>query len=126
MISFQIQFVVIGEDGQQEVRAITSLTRDELTPETLGLSLAEGKAILKNIQQNIIERQVSSFMASQKRCPGCSEWRHSKGYCPLSLRTLFGKVSLQSERLHHCACQPHATKTFSCHFSPGVRRSSLG
>jgi hypothetical protein len=111
--SLKLQVIVIAEDGQQEVREITSLTRGELTPETLGLSLAEGKAILKDIQQLVIERQVSRFMASQKCCPGCGQRRHSKGYCNLSLRTLFGKVSVESGRLHHCDCQSHATKTFS-------------
>ena len=113
MISLKIQLVVIAEDGQQEVCEITSLTRDELTPETLGLSLAEGKTILKHIQQLIIERQVGRFMASQTFCPGCGKRRASKGYCNLSLRTLFGKVSLESGRLHHCNCQSHATQTFS-------------
>jgi hypothetical protein len=113
MTSFQIQVIAITEDGEKDVREITSLTRGELTPETLGLSLSEGKVILKEIQQIVVAQQVGSFLAAQKRCPACSQRRHSKGYCPLSLRTLFGKVSLQSERWHHCACQPHATKTFS-------------
>jgi hypothetical protein len=112
--SFKIQVIATAENGQKEVREITSLTRDELTPEALGLSLTEGKAILKDIQQIVIERQVSSFMASQKLCPDCGQRRHSKGYSSdLSMRTLFGKVSLQSERLHHCDCQSHTTKTFS-------------
>src|SRR3982751_638236 len=113
MTSFKIQLIAIAEDGQEEVREIASLTRDELTPETLGLSLAEGKAILKDIQQIVIECQVSSFLASQKLCSACGQWRHSKGYGPLSLRTVFGKVTLQSERWHHGDCQPHTTKTFS-------------
>jgi hypothetical protein len=113
MTSFQIQIIAITEDGEKDVREITLLTRGELTPETLGLSLAEGKAILKEIQQIVVEQQVGSFLASQERCPACSRRRHSKGYCDLSVRTLFGKLSLSSERLHHCDCQSHSTKTFS-------------
>ena len=113
MTSFKIQLIAIAEDGQEEVREIASLTRDELTPETLGLSLAEGKAILKDIQQIVIECQVSSFLASQKLCSACGQWRHSKGYGPLSLRTVFGKVTLPSERWHHGDCQLHTKKTFS-------------
>src|SRR3982751_5057970 len=113
MISFQIQIIAIAEDGRKEVRDITSFTRDELTPETLGLSLDESKAILKDIQQIVVEQQASSFIASQKVCPGCGQSRRSKGSCDLSVRTVFGKVRLQSERLHHCDCQSHSTKTFS-------------
>jgi hypothetical protein len=113
MTSFRIQVIVLTEDVEKEVREITSLTRGELTPETLGLNLAEGKAILKEIQLIVIAQQVGNFLTSQKQCPGCGRKRHSKEYCPLSLRTLFGKVSLPSERLYHCDCQSHSTKTFS-------------
>jgi hypothetical protein len=61
MTSFRIQVIVLTEDVEKEVREITSLTRGELTPETLGLSLAEGKAILKDIQQIVVAQQVGSF-----------------------------------------------------------------
>ena len=104
MTSFQIQVIVLTEEGEKDVREITLLTRGELAPETLGLSLAEGKTILKDLQQIVVAQQVGSFLASQKRCPDCNRRRHSKGYCDLSVRTLFGKVSLPSERVHHCDC----------------------
>ena len=113
MTSFQIQMIVLTEEGETEVREITSLTRGELTAETLGLSLAEGKTILKDIQQIVVGQQVGSFLASQKQCPDCGRKRYSKGYCNLSVRTPFGKLSLPSERLHHCDCQSHSMKTFS-------------
>lgn len=113
MTSFKIQVIAIAEDGQEEVRKISSLTRGKLTPETLGLSLAEGKAILQDIQQFVVECQASSFVASHKHCPACGQPRPSKGYSALAMRTVFGKVTLKSERLHHCGCQSHETKTFS-------------
>ena len=39
--------------------------------------------------------------------------RHSKGNHTLSLRTVFGQLTVRSPRLHHCTCRPHQTKTFS-------------
>jgi hypothetical protein len=48
-VNWKIQVVVILEDGSQETRAIQTIERNDLKPETLGLTLAEGKAILKDI-----------------------------------------------------------------------------
>jgi len=53
----KIQMVIIGEDGREETRELACLERSDLKPETLGLTLAEGKMILKGLQQIIVERQ---------------------------------------------------------------------
>jgi hypothetical protein len=45
-VILKLQVVVIGDDGQQETCEITSVERKDLKPATLGLTLAEGKAIL--------------------------------------------------------------------------------
>jgi hypothetical protein len=47
----RIQVVVIADDGNQDIRESQSIERTDVTPETLGLTLAEGKALLKDIQQ---------------------------------------------------------------------------
>ena len=46
-MNWKIQVVAIAEDGSQSTREIHSIQREDLKPETLGLTLAEGKAILK-------------------------------------------------------------------------------
>ena len=98
----KLQVVVIGEDGHQETCEIASVERRDLKPETLGLTLAEGKAILKGIQQIVIERQASTCLASYRGCR-----RTSKGYHDLSVRTVFGCLKVKSPRLHHCDCRSH-------------------
>ena len=112
-MTFTLQLVITTEDGQQEVQEVASVERTDLRPETLGLTLAEAKAILKDLQQLVIERQTSAHLASQQRCPDCGQFRPLKGYHDLAWRTLFGKLTIKSPRLHHCPCQPHETKTFS-------------
>jgi hypothetical protein len=109
----KIQVVIIGEDGREETRELACLERTDLKPETLGLTLAEGKMILKGLQQIVVERQVSSSLLPKRACPDCGQPRHSKGNHTLSLRTVFGQLSVRSARLHQCTCQPHQTKTFS-------------
>jgi transposase len=109
----KIQVVTIDEDGRKETREITSIQRTDVKPETLGLTLAEGKMILKDLQQIVVESQVSSLLLPKRTCPECGERRCSKGNHTLSVRTVFGQLTVRSPRLHHCACRPHETKTFS-------------
>lgn len=112
-MTFAIQVVTITEDGQQEIREIASVERTDLQPETLGLTLSEGKAILKDLQEIVVERQVTTHLGSQRHCPDCGQLRHNKGYHKLAMRTVFGKLTINSPRLHHCDCKSHETKTFS-------------
>ena len=49
-MKFKIQIVAVSDDGREQTQEIASLERDDLQPETLGLTLAESKAILKDLQ----------------------------------------------------------------------------
>jgi hypothetical protein len=61
----RIQVVTIGEDGSEERREIRFIQRTDLKPETLGLTLAEGKMILKDLQQIVVECQLASFSVAK-------------------------------------------------------------
>src|SRR5580700_2071557 len=69
--------------------------------------------ILNDLQQIVVERQVSSSLLLKQACPDCGQRRCSKGNHTLSLRTVFGQLTVRSPRMHHCDCRPHETKTFS-------------
>jgi hypothetical protein len=112
-VTYQIRIVAIADNGQEQVHDLPCLQRTGLKPETIGLSLAESKAILRDIQQIVMEHQTAWWMEAYRQCPVCGQPRHSKGHHALPMRTVFGKITLQSLRLQHCDCQPHETKTFS-------------
>ena len=109
----KIQAVTLTEDGREETREIARLERTDLKPETLGLTLAEGKVILKGVQAIVVEGQLSAHLPSQRPCPDCGGLRPLKGYHDLTLKTVFGALTIQSPRLVHCTCRPHDAKTFS-------------
>jgi hypothetical protein len=109
----KIQVMTLGEDGREETREIACLERTDLKPETLGLTLAEGKIILKGLQAIVVEGQLSAHLPSQRPCPDCGGLRALKGYHDLTLKTVFGALTIQSPRLVHCTCRPHDAKTFS-------------
>jgi hypothetical protein len=115
-MKYAIQVVITTDEGQTETREIACVEREDLTPTTLGLTLAEGKAILKALQAVVVEQQMRAFFEAQRPCPHCGQRRRSKGYHTTQLRTVFGTIPVQSLRLYHCLCQADpsdATKTFS-------------
>ena len=66
----KLQVAVIADDGQQETCEITSVERKDLKPATLGLTLAEGKAILKDIQEIVIQWQAAICCGPNERSTG--------------------------------------------------------
>jgi hypothetical protein len=49
-MKYTVHVVITTDNSQTETREIASVEREDLTPTTLGLTLAEGKAILKGLQ----------------------------------------------------------------------------
>ena len=80
--------------------------------EHLGLTLAEAKAVLKRLQQHLVEQQATAFVAAHAQCDHCGKSLGIKGYHTRTFRTLFGTVTLTSPRLYHCRCQRRKTTTF--------------
>jgi hypothetical protein len=87
--------------------------RQDLTPATFGLSLAEGKAVLQGLQEVVVEWQMRTYLQQQRTCPHCGKARRSKGVHHTVFRTVFGTLPVDSPRFSHCGCQPHATTSFS-------------
>jgi hypothetical protein len=108
-MKIRIQIVMEAANGESErVEDIAELERISPQPETLGLTLAESKAVLQGIQQRMVSEQVAEYMTQFNTCPDCGARRTKKGQHTLVYRTLFGKLNLISPRLYDCAChQPH-------------------
>lgn len=112
-MKFRLQLVVVNDSGYEQVQEMARLERAGVEMETLGLTLAEGKLVLKRIQEVMVEEQVNDHVAQRRSCPDCGGARHGKGHNDITVRTLFGNVEVKSPRLEHCPCQPHEEKSFS-------------
>jgi len=100
-----IQVVIERDDEPPIVDEIASLERETLAPETLGLTLAEAKTVLAQLQDRLVKEQVATYVAQEQTCPHCGARRRCKGHHPIVVRSLFGKLTLFSPRLYTCACQ---------------------
>jgi hypothetical protein len=113
-VKVKIQVIIESDDGYvQDVEEVACLKRGTLSPEELGLNLAEAKEILQSVQRSMTKHQVGDYTAERINCPCCGRPRAQKGHHPVLFRTLFGKLTLSSLRLHHCDCRPTPSKTFS-------------
>ena len=109
----KVQVVTITDDGQETLKDIACVERYDLTHETFGLSLAEGKAVLQALQEVVVEWQMHTYLPQQRACPPCGKVRRSKGVHHTVFRTVFGALPVDSPRLSHWPCQAQATTSFS-------------
>ena len=104
-MKYAIQVVITTDEGQTETRDIICLEREHLTPTTLGLTLAEGEAIIKALQEVVVEQQLTAYLETHRPCAQCGHRQRSKGYHTTQVRTVFGTIPVQGLRLYQCVCQ---------------------
>src|SRR5207248_10864098 len=104
-VHLKIQLVSVAEDGSESIEDLLVLTKEHERLEQLGLTLGEGKQLLREVQRRIVQQQATAFLATQTACPTCGRERSTKDHKTLGLRTLFGKLSLDSPRVRQCCRQ---------------------
>ena len=112
-MNITIQMRVDSNDGDPSVVDIATIEREALSSASFGLSIAEGKAVLRQIQQTLTEHQVENHIRQLRWCPHCGNTRVRNGSHTLVIRTAFGKLRFNSPRFKHCRCVKASTKTFS-------------
>ena len=111
-MKFRIQVVRVADGGAEETKEVMEFERQELAMETLGMSLAEGKALLKGVQEFVAEEQVAEFLQPERTCRHCARHLSSKGTGSTSVRTVFGTVRLANPRWNQCDCPSTGKGTF--------------
>jgi hypothetical protein len=100
-MKMKVQLVVCAEDGrEEEVHEIAVVEKPYERIEHLGLTLAQAKALLKTLQQQLVEWQATAFVEAQAQCDSCGKALGIKGSHTRTFRTLFGTIALTSPRLY--------------------------
>ena len=73
--------------------------------EELGLTLADGKTVLKQVQQRIVQNQIEVISAAAKPCQHCGRNQRIKDLRTRQLRTVFGVVEVNCHRFVRCTCR---------------------
>jgi hypothetical protein len=90
---------------------------EELSPASVGLTIAEGKALLAGLQEQVVTAQIQQHVASIKSCPRCGNAFRTKGYYHSTLRSVYGSVDMRIRRLNACPCSGSLAKSFSTLFT---------
>jgi hypothetical protein len=107
------QLVIDAEDcGPGTTHEVALLEKDCHRLEQLGLTLAEGKQLLTQLQQHLVARQAAACVTTRSQCEACGAPLPRKEETTRGLRTLFGTILLPCPRLSHCRCQAQPTTTF--------------
>ena len=82
---------------------VTGWERGEaVTLGSLGLSLAEGKAILAEIQTRIVAAQIECQGEARRCCSRCGRRLPNKGHYRSTFRSAFGNVPVRVRRVQAC------------------------
>ena len=103
----KVQITLESGEGESEMVEVARLARGPLRPDTLGLSLAEARAILAGLEQTLAERQTAEFVAQAQRCSRCGRDRTCKGHHRIVVRTPFGVFCISPQK---GSIQDHAVK----------------
>lgn len=109
--------------GERRLHEIGGLERSsiEASEASLGLSLTEGKSILKEIQRAVLQDQVEEISEVEQVCPTCSTYLPVHDRRPRRVDTLFGRVTVEAPRVRMCMCRFPVFPEFKAAYSPLTR-----
>src|SRR5882757_6015911 len=93
-----------GETSETGATIVAVVERKDRSVADLGLTLAEGRALLAEVKSLLVSQQTAGWMESQLACDRCGSMLAHKDARSIVLRTVFGKVDVPSPRLWACSC----------------------
>jgi len=72
-MKFRVEVICVNDDGAEQQHDVMEMERRELAMETLGLSLAEGKAILRGVQDFVASQQIREDLQRRRSCTACGQ-----------------------------------------------------
>jgi hypothetical protein len=96
-MEWTLRLVGTGIDGQSRSVDVMAIARPEGLGEIayLGLSLAEAKQLLSQVQQAVVAAQADRHAMFRPDCQSCGRMYHAKGWRPHRIATLFGEVRVR-------------------------------
>ncbi len=90
-----------GEKRSHELCTVERRAIDA-TEEDLGLSLAEGKSLLKQIQRALLQDQIEEVSEVARVCRFCGTYLPIHDRRRRQIDTLFGRVTVEVPRIRMC------------------------
>src|SRR5690242_5658527 len=81
--------------------------------ETLGLTQAQAKPLLAELQRHLVQAQTEEYCRRRRRCPRCGAQRPLKDRRSRQLHSLSGVVTVRAPRFAPCRCSVTHRQTLS-------------
>jgi hypothetical protein len=93
-MEWTLRLVGMGIDGQSRSFEVMAISRPEGLGDiaNLGLTLAESKLLLAQVQQQLVAEQTNTHATFRPECRSCGGTCHVKDWRPHRIATLFGEV----------------------------------
>jgi hypothetical protein len=105
-MEWTLRLVGTGIDDQSRSFDVMPISRPDGLGEIahLGLTLAEAKQLLSQVQQAVVAAQADRHAMFRPDCQSCGRMCHAKGWRPHRIATLFGEVRVKLSRLAGAGC----------------------
>jgi hypothetical protein len=92
--------------GEVETIEVSRLKRRlvGLTADEVGLTLAEGKDLLSELQRLVLQTQMEEYVMCARVCRACLTLRRRRDRRTRTIQTLFGTVEVDAPRISICPC----------------------
>lgn len=112
-MDISVKIAITAPDGVVHEHEIAAFEKRFESAAEIGLSIEDSKALLLNLQQEIVAAQTVAFCADHSTCPCCAGRLRRKGSKAIQYRTVFGDITIDSPRFYHCRCHTGPAQTFS-------------
>lgn len=105
-MELRIRVETVFENGSPKRCLVEHIRRpvEIIHAESLGLSLAEEKTLLRKLQETVWQHQIDEFVQERRTCCNCGNLRAIHDDRGRVIDTLFGRLTLKSPRLRQCSC----------------------
>lgn len=100
--------VSVQREGAVEGVPLATFTRpiDSATVADFGLSLEEGRHLLRVLQEAVAQSQIHAYDSARRRCRHCAAYRRIKDWRGRVVATSLGEVRVRVPRVVSCLCTP--------------------
>jgi hypothetical protein len=114
-MKWRVLVELAGEAGGIELREVSlgECATAACSPETLGLSIAEGQKTLAGLHHHLVQAQTEEYCRNRRRCQHGGAQRPLKDVRPRRLTSLFGVVEVRAPRFSPCRCGVASRRTIT-------------
>ena len=97
-----------GFGGRDAAEMVIERDFGRLSKGEIGLTIADGKAIMACLQQLVVKQQCEAYVLTSRYCTDCQTFRRIKDYGKRKIRTVYGRVEVGNPRIMNCRrCLPY-------------------